>query len=91
MDNILTIYSIVLSITVVICMARAIKGPLPADRLIAVNVICTKVVVLIAFVSFILHETYCIDVILVYAMISFMASLGLSDIIREWRGGRVWK
>ena len=86
MDTVFTMAIIVISITVMLCMTRAVKGPLAVDRLIAVNVIGTKTIVLIAFVSFILDETYFIAVILVYAMISFMASLGLSELIQK-RGG----
>lgn len=72
----LLIFSIVfLSITVIICSYRAIKGPRAADRLIAINVIGTKTVVLICILSFILKETYFIDVVLVYALISFVSSL----------------
>ncbi|AHM57821.1 hypothetical protein EAL2_808p03160 (plasmid) [Peptoclostridium acidaminophilum DSM 3953] len=82
MNNILTISSIALSFTIIMCMARAVKGPLTVDRLIAVNVIGTKTIVLIAFASFIMNETYFIDVILVYSMISFVASLGLSELIQ---------
>lgn len=86
MDTILTIASIALSVTIILCMARAVKGPLAVDRLIAVNVIGTKTIVLIALISFILDETYFIDVILVYAMISFIASLGLSELIQREGG-----
>lgn len=79
---------IYLTITVVLCTYRAVKGPSPEDRLIAVNVIGTKTAVLIAIVSFILKETYFLDVALVYALISFMASMVIADTL-EKRGGRV--
>ncbi|KDR94575.1 multisubunit sodium/proton antiporter, MrpF subunit [Peptoclostridium litorale DSM 5388] len=88
MDTIWTIASIALSVTIILCMSRASKGPLAVDRLIAVNVIGTKTIVLIALISFILDETYFIDVILVYAMISFIASLGLSELIQRAGGER---
>lgn len=79
---------IYLTITVVLCTYRAVKGPSPEDRLIAVNVIGTKTAVLIAIVSFILKETYFLDVALVYALISFMASMVIADTL-EKRGGPV--
>lgn len=70
------IFSIIfLAVTVMVCSYRAIKGPKAADRLIAINVIGTKTVVLICILSFILKETYFIDVVLVYALISFVSSL----------------
>ncbi|WP_461206278.1 monovalent cation/H+ antiporter complex subunit F [Clostridium sp. DL1XJH146] len=72
-----------LSITIFFCMFRAIKGPSPADRLIAVNVVGTKTIILILIVSFILHETYFVDVALVYALISFIASVVISKYIEK--------
>ncbi len=72
-----------LAITIFLCMFRAIKGPSPADRLIAVNVVGTKTIILILIVSFILHETYFVDVALVYALISFIASVVISKYIEK--------
>lgn len=72
---------IILSLTIFLCMYRAIKGPSNADRIIAINVIGTKVIVILLLVSFILHETYFIDTALVYALISFTASIIISKTI----------
>lgn len=82
----LLIFSIVfLAITVIICSFRAIRGPKATDRLIAINVIGTKTVVLICLLSFILKETYFIDVVLVYALISFISSLVIARHIENRR------
>jgi multicomponent Na+:H+ antiporter subunit F len=84
----LLIFSILfLSATIFICMFRAIKGPTAADRLIAVNVISTKTIVLILIVSFLLHETYFVDVAIVYALISFLSSIVIAKVI-ENSGGK---
>jgi multicomponent Na+:H+ antiporter subunit F len=66
-----------------ICSYRAVKGPKATDRLIAINVIGTKTVVLICIISFILKETYFIDVVLVYALISFVSSTVISKHIEN--------
>jgi len=82
----LFIFSIIyLSITVILCTVRAVKGPTPADRLIAINVIGTKTMVLIAIISFILQEQYFLDVTLVYALISFVASIIIAQVIQGKR------
>lgn len=86
MEKILIASSIFLSFTVILCMVRAIKGPLAADRLIAVNVIGTKTIILISLISFVLKETYFIDVALVYAMISFIGSIGIANLIEKIEG-----
>lgn len=59
-------------------MLRVIKGPSKGDRIIGINIIGTKTIVIIAMVSFILKETYFIDVVLVYALISFIGSYAVS-------------
>lgn len=83
MEKILISSTIALSVTIVICFARAIKGPELADRLISINVIGTKTIVLISVVSFIIKESYFIDIVLVYALISFLGSVVISNLISE--------
>lgn len=74
-----------LGLTVLICMVRVIKGPTRGDRMIGINIIGTKTMVIIAMVSFILKEAYFIDVVMVYALISFIGSYVVS---REISGGK---
>ncbi|PRR78923.1 Na(+)/H(+) antiporter subunit F [Clostridium liquoris] len=86
MVKILVFSIIFLSLTIMGCIYRAIKGPSSTDRLIAINVIGTKTIILILMVSFILHETYFVDVALVYALISFIASVVISNYIESLGG-----
>ncbi|QZY55284.1 monovalent cation/H+ antiporter complex subunit F [Crassaminicella profunda] len=72
-----------LSFTIILCMIRALKGPSAADRLVAINVVGTKTIILISIVSFILKESYFIDVVLVYALISFVASIVIANFIEK--------
>ncbi len=84
-EKLLIFSTIFLSLTIILCIIRAVKGPTAADRLIAINVIGTKTVVLISIISFILKETYFLDVVIVYALISFTASIIISKFIEEKR------
>lgn len=84
-EKLLIFSSIFLSLTIVLCTIRAVKGPSSSDRLIAINVIGTKTVVLISIISYILKETYFIDVVLVYALISFIGSIIISNYIETDR------
>lgn len=81
MIKILIFSLLFLCMTIFLCLFRAVKGPSAADRLIAINVIGTKTIVLILIVSFIIHETYFVDVALVYALISFITSIVISKFI----------
>ncbi|RKD22236.1 multisubunit sodium/proton antiporter, MrpF subunit [Caminicella sporogenes DSM 14501] len=84
-EKLFIISTILLAFTIILCIIRAIKGPGAANRLIAINVIGTKTVVLISIISFILKETYFLDVVLVYALISFLASIVIAEFIKENR------
>ncbi len=78
------LYTIALCILAVGCllaMIRAIKGPRIADRVVAVNMIGTMTMLAIAILSMALpHQSYLLDVCLIYVMISFLAVVVLSKI-----------
>jgi len=68
------------SILLIGCLIRAIIGPRVADRLVAVNMMGTIVMVAIAILSFYLKENYLLDICIIYAMISFLAVVMLSKV-----------
>ena len=71
---------IILAAMLFACLIRAIKGPRVADRLMAVNMMGTMVMVIIAVLALMLNEGYLVDVCLIYAMISFLAVVMLSKV-----------
>ena len=62
------------------CRIRAVKGPRMADRIVAVNMMGTMVMVIIAIMAFLLKESYLVDICLIYAMVSFLAVVVLSKV-----------
>lgn len=74
MDKLLLGATLFLAITALLSMIRVIKGPTRGDRIIAINVIGTKTIVVMALISSFLKESYFMDVVLVYALISFIGS-----------------
>ena len=62
------------------CLVRAGKGPRIADRLVAVNMMGTLVMVMIAMLAVVKDQGYLVDICLIYAMISFLAVVVLSRI-----------
>jgi multicomponent Na+:H+ antiporter subunit F len=88
MKNLLIFSSLVLTITIFLCIFRAIKGPTLGDRLVAINVIGTKTIILILIISFILQETYFVDVAMVYALISFLSTVVISKYINKMGGDK---
>ncbi len=71
---------ILLSFMLLACLIRAVRGPLIADRLVAVNMMGTMVMVIIAVLALMLKEGYLVDICLIYAMISFLAVVVLSKV-----------
>ncbi|MCL2093426.1 MAG: monovalent cation/H+ antiporter complex subunit F [Treponema sp.] len=74
----LWVSTIFLSLSICACLIRAILGPRLTDRIVAINVICTKVVILIAIMSRLFDKSSMLDIAIVYAMISFLAMVVLS-------------
>lgn len=54
---------------------RVIQGPTLVDRLLAANFIGTKTIVLLALVGFAAGRPHFLDIALVYALISFVATV----------------
>ena len=81
----LRISMLTLSITIFACLFRAILGPRFTDRVLAVNIIGIKTIVMIAILSFLLDESSLVDIAGVYAMISFLAIVVLSKCYRLTR------
>ena len=71
---------LILAVMLFACLIRAIRGPRIADRLMAVNMMGTMVMVMISVLALMLNEGYLVDVCLVYAMISFLAVVILSKV-----------
>lgn len=80
MNTILIISLIVLAILIILCLIRAIIGPRIADRIVAVNMMGTMVIVMISVLAVFLNEGYLMDVCIIYAMISFLAVIVLTKV-----------
>lgn len=65
----------IIVLAAILVLYRAIKGPRVYDRALAVNVIGTKTVVLIALIGFIDGRPHFLDIALVYALINFIATI----------------
>jgi multicomponent Na+:H+ antiporter subunit F len=65
---------------------RAIRGPTMQDRVLAVNVLGTNTVVILALLGAALEEPTFLDVALVYALLNFLMAIAVSKFTVE-RGG----
>jgi len=70
----------VMAILLVLCLIRAVRGPRVADRVVAVNMMGTMTMVMIAILALLLDEGYLVDICIIYAMISFLAVIVLTKV-----------
>ena len=69
-----------LAAMLLLCLIRAVIGPKIADRLVAVNMMGTMVMVSIGILAVIKGQGGLVDICLIYAMISFLAVVVLTRI-----------
>lgn len=83
---------VILALFTILCLIRAVMGPTIADRLVAVNMMGTIVMVIIAILAVVMDEEYLADICLIYAMISFLAVVVLTKVYtgvyKEYRARR---
>ena len=71
---------VVIGALLLACLVRAIRGPRIADRVIAVNMIGTLIVITICILSFLMDEGYLADIAMIYTMLSFLAVVLLTKV-----------
>ena len=76
--------SMVLSFLVLICLYRGVRGPGFFNRIVAVNVIGTKVVVILLLMGFIYQRVdMFVDTSLGYALLNFIGTLAVAKYVER--------
>ena len=65
-----------------VALARAFFGPTVFDRILAVNSVGTKTVLLIALLGFLTGRPDFLDIAIVYAMINFIAIVAVLKFVK---------
>ncbi len=71
---------VIIAILIIVSIIRSAIGPTTTDRIIAVNMIGTMTIALIAMLTIYMAEDYLADVCLIYATISFLAVVILTKV-----------
>lgn len=78
MEQVYIISVVVVLVGVLAVLKRVIAGPTLLDRILAVNVIGTKTIVLLALVGFLADRPgFYLDIALTYALINFIATIAV--------------
>ena len=68
----------VLLISILLALARLVKGPAAADRIVALDLISILIVAFLAVYSVFAAETSFLDVAIGYALIAFLGTVALA-------------
>ena len=65
-------------VTSLVGVYRIVRGPTVPDRVIAINVVGSNVVIVIALLAAAVGEPGALDIALVYALLNFLLSIAIS-------------
>lgn len=68
-----------------LCLWRAYAGPTVVDRLLAVNIVGTKTLVVLVLLAFIFHRGLFMDVAFVYGLLNVVVTLAASRYLETGR------
>lgn len=71
----------VLIINAFLCLYRGVKGPTIQDRIVGINIVNTKTMVVLLILSTFLGEELYLDIALVYALLNFVVTITISRYI----------
>ncbi len=69
--------TIAILVVMILAIIRGIIGPTLYDRILAVNMLGTKTVLLIALLGFVMGRPEFLDIAIVYALINFVSVIGV--------------
>ena len=75
--------AVFLSVSVFVCLMRAMLGPRFTDRVAAASMAAAQVIVLLAVLAVIVGRDYLADMCLIYAIISFLSIVVLGRSVLE--------
>lgn len=76
------IVSLVILITMVLALVRALRGPSLYDRVLAVNLFGTKTALLLSLIAFLFDRPDFLDLALAYALINLVGVLAVLQFIQ---------
>lgn len=77
----------ILLLTTMVVVVRILKGPTRWDRLLGLNLLSAKFVLMIAALSLLENKYYLLDVGMVYSLLGFISILFISRFLGQ--GGKI--
>jgi len=70
---------IAILVAIALALIRSIKGPTIYDRILAVNMVSTKTILMLALLGFVMGRPHFLDIALVYVLIAFIGTLAVLE------------
>lgn len=83
LDSSYNLGAILVMLMIFLSLIRALIGPTAPDRVAAINIIGTKTVVIITLIAQIYEQIYFLDVAMVYALMSFITTIGVAKYLEK--------
>lgn len=83
--------AIFLLVNAFICLYRAYRGPTAVDRILAINIVGTKTLVVLVLLAFVFDRGLFIDVAFVYAFLNLVVTLAASRFLETGRLEEDWQ
>jgi multicomponent Na+:H+ antiporter subunit F len=80
---IFSIAALAILVTISLALARAFMGPTVYDRILAINMVGTKTVLLIAVFAVLSKRTDMLDIALTYALINFIGVVAVLKLVEQ--------
>lgn len=86
MDIVLVIAGVMLVVAAALTLVRIVRGPGPADRVVATDVLITTVAGSLAVEAAINHQTYTLAVIVVLSLLAFAGTVSMARFVAGREG-----
>ncbi|MBI4651227.1 hypothetical protein HY745_08095 [Candidatus Desantisbacteria bacterium] len=76
------ISAMILLLNAVLCFIRLIIGPSILDRMVAINIIGTKTLIVLVLIAYYHGQRYYIDIAFIYGLLNFIITVAISKFIQ---------
>lgn len=75
--------AIAVMVMIFLALIRAVVGPTAPDRVVAINIIGTKTLLIITLIARLYHQEFFLDIAMIYALMSFIATIGIAKYLEK--------
>ncbi len=83
LDFLYSLGAVLVMLMIFLSLIRALIGPSAPDRVAAINIIGTKTLVIITLIAFIYDQVYFLDIAMIYALMSFITTIGVAKYLEK--------